>query len=355
MTSEAVVLVDLPIPRDLAGGALIEVEAAAVCGSDWAHYSDDEFRTGRNVVLGHENVGRIVAVDPEWEHRWGLAVGDRVAVEEFVPCGRCALCREGSYHLCGATDWRRGDSLRYGRTATEVWPGLWGGFSQYLYVHPRAFVYRVPDGMDPHIAVLANPVANGIRWLYDIAGLRPGERVAIIGPGPHGLGCVLAASRVAAEVTVVGREGDERRLADAMAMGADVTHSSDGQDITELLLANDAAGPDVVVDLTPSWDVVASAIAAAPKKGRLILAGKKPATAFHLDSVAIGRKELQVRGVAGSSQCIRSALELIRQSSERAAAIDTVTFGLRDAEEAILTVGRRGSRESTHTLVVPNA
>src|SRR6266536_250721 len=185
---------DLPLPGVGPDDGLLRVEAAGICGTDWELYLRESRGRGLGpLILGHENVGRVVAVGERAAERWGVAAGDRVAVEEFLPCGTCRLCRSGSYRLCEATDSRSGRPfLRYGSTPVTVAPGLYGGFSEYLYLHPRAIVHAVGD-LPAQLATLFVPVANGIRWVLQQGGLQLGQTVVVQGPGQHGLGCVAAA------------------------------------------------------------------------------------------------------------------------------------------------------------------
>src|SRR6266536_2888357 len=178
---------DLPLPRIGQDDGLLRVEAAGICGTDWELYLRESRGRGLGpLILGHENVGRVVALGEQAARRWGVAVGDRVAVEEFLPCGTCRLCRAGSYRLCEATDSRGGRPfLRYGSTPLTVPPGLYGGFSEYLYLHPRSILHRIGD-LPAQLAALFVPIANGIRWVLQQAGLQVGQTVVIQGPGQHG-------------------------------------------------------------------------------------------------------------------------------------------------------------------------
>src|SRR5688572_5640718 len=82
---------ELPVPdRPPPGGALLAVEGCGMCGSDVEQYEGATARRGMMTfpcVPGHETVGRIAALDPEGARRWGLKVGDRVAVSSVPPCG----------------------------------------------------------------------------------------------------------------------------------------------------------------------------------------------------------------------------------------------------------------------------
>jgi D-arabinose 1-dehydrogenase-like Zn-dependent alcohol dehydrogenase len=93
--------------------------------------------------MGHENVGRSYRIGPAASRRWGLREGDRVALEECWPCGHCSLCRSGEFRLCEETEERRPGALRCGITPVSQEPGLWGGYSQYQYLHPNSVFHRV--------------------------------------------------------------------------------------------------------------------------------------------------------------------------------------------------------------------
>src|SRR5215471_16762880 len=141
---------ELPIPEIGADAALLKVEACGVCGSD--------ARIRRRVadgpmIMGHENVGRIAHIGPIAAERWRLREGDRVALEEYVTCGTCRWCRSEHFRYCALTSGGSGGrSLRYGSTLLEVEPGLWGGYSQYLYIHPGAVIHRLPEHIPATLA-----------------------------------------------------------------------------------------------------------------------------------------------------------------------------------------------------------
>jgi D-arabinose 1-dehydrogenase-like Zn-dependent alcohol dehydrogenase len=120
---------DIPLPQLGVEDGLLKVEITGVCGSDWGYYQNLPRARGP-LILGHETVGVIDRAGTGAQKRWGLKEGDRVALEEYLPCGHCGFCRSGEFRLCEATDWRSG-GLRYGTTPVSTPPGLWGGYAQY--------------------------------------------------------------------------------------------------------------------------------------------------------------------------------------------------------------------------------
>ena len=171
------------------------VEAAGVCGSDWKSYQSD----GPVRIMGHENIGHVYRIGSVAARRWGLREGDRVALEEYLPCGHCHLCRSGEFRLCEQTEARRPGALRYGTTPVAVSPGLWGGYSQYQYLHPDSVFHRVREDVPAELAAMCIPIGNGFQWMYLDGAVGPGKTVLIQGPGQQGLACVIAAKAAGAE------------------------------------------------------------------------------------------------------------------------------------------------------------
>jgi threonine dehydrogenase-like Zn-dependent dehydrogenase len=352
---------DFPTPVIGEDDGLLAVEASAICGTDWQIYG----RNGRGeglgpLILGHENVGRVVALGPLARERWGIAVGDRVAVEEFLPCGTCRLCRSGNYRICEATDSRgSGPFLRYGSTPVTVPPALYGGQAQYLYLHPRAIIYPVGEEIPPELATLFVPLGNGIRWVVQEGALRLGETVVVIGPGQHGLGCVVAARHAGAgKIIVVGTAADRHRLEVAEALGADHIVAGDETDaVAAVRELTGGLGSDVVVDLAPgAVSTVEDAIAMAAKRGRVLLAAAKhgrPVSGFPHDTVV--RKELTLRGVRGHDhRSVEPALNLIRSGKYPLDLLCTHTFGLSAVADALRMAGTRTDPRAIHVTVMPS-
>ena len=78
----------------------VSVCTTGLCGSDLHYYHD--FRNGNIIVkepfsLGHESAGVVVKVG---EGVTSLQVGDKVALEVGLPCGRCDFCTGDRYNLC---------------------------------------------------------------------------------------------------------------------------------------------------------------------------------------------------------------------------------------------------------------
>ena len=345
---------ELPLPEIPPDGGLLRVVAAGICGSDIPYYADDSLGPR---ILGHENVGVIERIGDVARKRWGVAEGDLVALEEYLPCGACAECRAGEYRSCAQTDHRRPGALRYGWTPLDVEPGLWGGYSEYQYLHPRSVLHKVPSGVAPRLAAMALPLGNGFQWAYLDGGAGPGQTVVVQGPGQQGLACVVAAKAAGARTVIVaGLARDAQRLAVAERLGADLTVKVDEESLEAIVReATGGALADLVIDVSSGGaSVVNGALGLVRKRGTLLLAAFKGAAVdgFAADTV-IGR-QIAVRGVRGHSyRSVEMALALMAQGTVDLDAMSTHAFGLDEVDHALRLVGGEIEDGAIHVSITP--
>lgn len=348
-----------PLPEVGADDGLLEIEVAGVCGTDWEIYGRKSRGKGLGpIILGHENVGSIATIGEQAAERWGVGVGDRVAVEEFIPCGRCRLCRSGNYRLCEATDSRSNKPfLRYGSVSTERKPALWGGFSEFQYLHPNSIIYPIGPDVSSELAALFVPVSNGIRWVVQEGGASLGESILIQGPGQHGLGCVIAAKEAGMQnVILSGISDDAERLEAGRRLGADHTIEVDNEDLISRvaeITGDDMV--DMVVDTVPgATKTVEDALMLASKRARIILAGSKHGHPSSLLNDTIVRKELTVRGVRGHDhRSVEPALGIIKSGKYPLELMSTHRLGLDEVDKALRLVGERSDPAAIHVNVMP--
>lgn len=342
---------ELPLPGDLSKGALLRVEACGICGSDVTSYTRAD-RPPR--ILGHESVGTLAAVDPSAAARWGLDVGARVLVEEYLPCGVCSACRAGEHRFCAATDAASPQPLRYGTTGIHVAPGLWGGNSQYQYLHPASMLHELPTGMDPLVASFALPLANGIQFLQIEGKVEPGQLVLVIGPGQQGLGALIAAREAGAEVVLAGRFTDSLRLSMGSRLGAVGVMMVDLRDpIAEYFSITSHRLADIVVDLAAgSAETAALATELVRPGGTILLGASSVGSGGTLDIRRLWAKHIHARGVRGHSyRAVERALSVLSSNRYPVRELCTHRFGLHDVHNALTTAGH--SSEFVHAVVEP--
>lgn len=347
----------VPVPGELGDGGLGRVLAAGVCGSDLSLFRGGPIAERVwPLVLGHETVAQIETSSHVLAERWGVRAGDRVFVEEFIPCGWCQVCRSGNYRVCPRTDFRSERFVRYGRTSLDTAPGLWGGFAEYLYLHPNARLHRVPDSVEAHLAVLATPIANGLRWVRTVADTQPGDDVVVLGPGAHGLGCVAAAREVGArEVIVVGQSSDSHRLDVGTALGASAVLRSDHDDVpAEVFRRTDGRGAEVVIDATGSTQAASLAPRLAAHAGRVVLAGGPTAAADGFPVDLITSRELRILGVRGhDGHDIARALNLIERGRFDFALMSGRSTALDEGAALLTSLCADESDHAPHHVLVP--
>ncbi len=347
---------DIPLPDIPEDAGLLRVLAAGICGSDVPMYASDAILPR---ILGHENVGTIEKLGDVARTRWGLNVGDLVALEEYLPCGHCIDCRSGEYRSCVETDSRRGKgALRYGSTSLDIGPALWGGYSQFQYLHPRSVFHRVPEGVSPRIAAMALPLGNGFQWAYLDGGAGPGQTVVVQGPGQQGLACVIAAKAAGASTVIcTGLARDEHRLEAAKRLGADHVVMVDREALPEAIARiTNGAGVDLAIDVSSGGasEVIGGAIEALKKRGKLLVAAykRKKLDAFDLDLVIA--KQATVRGVRGHSyKSVELALDLMARKTVDLEVMSTHHFGLDQVDRALRLVGGEVQDGAIHVTVTP--
>ncbi len=346
-------LLEINMPDIPLDAGLLKLEAAGVCGSDWPAYLK---KSQEPRILGHENVGVIAKVGRIAAKRWGVKEGDRVALEEYLPCGHCEICRTGEFRLCDFTDPGMG-GIRYGSTPISVPPSLWGGYSQYQYLHPNSVLHKVPGHVRAAEAALALPLANGIEWACREGGVGMGRTVVIQGPGQQGLGCVLAAKEAGAACIIVsGLSGDSKRMELARKLGAHYTVDVQREDLRERVAqTTHNRMADVVVDVASSGpSTVISAMELTKKRGTVVLAGKKhqPIPELHSDNLI--SKYLTVKGVRGHSYAsVELALQFIASGKYPLGEMCTHQYSLSEVDQALRTTGGVGAPDAIHVTVIP--
>ncbi|MEM9622061.1 MAG: zinc-binding dehydrogenase [Pseudomonadota bacterium] len=342
---------DIAIPDISDDAAILKLEACGICGSDYEQY-EELLRTPMPVIPGHEPLGTIAKIGDRAAQRWGVDVGDRVAVETMLSCRHCDPCLGGSYHLC--------DSRKiYSYIPLSEWPGLWGGYAQYMYLHPNSVVHKVQADLAPELAVMFNPLGAGFRWAVDMPNTQPGDTVVILGPGQRGLASVVACREVGAgTIIVTGLAADADKLAVAKQLGADHCIDVDNENAVERVKnITQGRGADVVVDVSAyATQPVLDALRMVRMGGRIVLAGMKgfkPVDNFVSDFVVT--KEIQIMGAIGvTSKGYQAAIKLIESGRVDLMQMHTHNFQLPQAELAIQTLAREIEGDSSiHSCLLP--
>jgi alcohol dehydrogenase len=348
------VLRELPLPEIGDDDGLLGIEACGLCGTDHEEYTGT-LPTGFAFVPGHESVGVVEQVGPAAAKRWGVKVGDRVAVEVFLSCRSCAACERGEYRQCP----NHGLLDMYGFVPVDRAPGLWGGYATHQYLAPDSLLLPVPDSLDPVTATLFNPLGAGIRWAVTVPGTKPGDVVAVLGPGIRGLSAVAALKEAGAGFVLVTGAGerDRERLEMATRFGADLVVDVTAQDSVAALHKATGGLADVVVDVTArAPSALGDAVRLARTGGTIVLAGTRGSTetpGFDPDHVIY--KELRILGALGvDAPAYRAALDLLATSRYPFGELNREVVGL-DGLPSLLArmAGEADPAPPVHGVLVP--
>lgn len=256
---------DVPEPVCGDSDVIIEVKAAAICGSDVGSYFGGGEKGGIG-VSGHEFAGVIAEVGKnvmDWK------VGDRVVSDNTGRvCGKCHACTTGQFLNC---------IERVG-----IGYGMDGGFAkkvripgEVLAIHKWALM-RIPANVPYEYAAMLDPICNAYKAVAQESGLMPGEDAIVFGPGPIGLLAVQFCKLMGAKnIILVGLETDKKNKYEvALQMGATHFVASDKEDLDEVVRsACGEEGAAVAIDCAGAPIVLKQAIENVRKEGRIIKVG----------------------------------------------------------------------------------
>lgn len=367
---------DFSVPSLEEGAMLIRMELSGICGTDKHTFSGEttqyagtsaEQQTPFPIIPGHENVGIIVEIRPRKGEKpvdfngHPLKVGDRVTLCPDVICGQCWYCRNTfGYPFCEHV---RGYGT--GFSCADP-PHLFGGWSELLYLMPEAFVYKVPEGLGPEIAVLTELFA--VTWAVDKAkeiyslpkeGFGAGDTVVVQGIGPMGLLCLIKA-RILGAGRIIAVDRSVYRLKMAERFGADVGLNVDKTTITERIALvreqTDGRGADVVIECAGMPEALTEGLEMLRKGGTYVEAGNFVDTGTVQINVHrhLCAKNVRLFGVTNHPFTeYESSLRLMEQYGDHFPFDEIVThrFGIEQAEKAI----RRTMELDTMKVVIePN-
>jgi Zn-dependent alcohol dehydrogenase len=289
------------------GEVLVRLHASGVCHSD-LNAIDGTAETRCPAVLGHEGAGVVESAGPGV----ALPVGTHVALSWMPSCGACEECLRDLPHLC-RTAWGamgHGGLLdgtsRLSRGGEPVYHySLLSTFAERAVVPERCCV-PIPDDVPFEIAGLVGcAIATGVGAVWNTAGVRPGDRVAVIGCGGVGLSAVMGAAAAGAE-PIVAVDVQDEKLAAAVGLGATdaVPWAGSAEATAEAIRDATGGGVDYAIEATGRPEAARAAFLATRPRGAAVLIGIPRADAeVTLPALSIPRLERRVLGsIYGSSR-----------------------------------------------------
>lgn len=229
-------------PRD--DEVQVKVKYCGICGSDlhaylegWGLPTVPHPLTGKTVpiTLGHEFSGEVVKIGKDVTN---LKLGDNVAIEPLIACGKCENCRKGDYNFCNNAVGPDGSGNFLGFSQD-------GGFAEFATVQ-GVFAHKLPEGMDPKLGAVAEPTAV-VYEAVKKSGLQEGQDVAVMGAGPIGLLMALLA-KISGANNIYIVDVSEVRLEKAKELGIEKTLNPKEVDVNDAIRKELPNGVDITFE-----------------------------------------------------------------------------------------------------------
>ncbi len=308
------------VPEAVPGEVVLRVEWCGICGSDLHEFTHGPViipsrphpLTGRlpPITLGHEFCGTVVSAGAGAL----FDAGRRVTANACLVCHACSWCRAGQFNLCAKLG-------SIGLCAD-------GGLAEYVRV-PAYVLHRVPDGLAPDLAALAEPLSVAVHACRR-SRLRSGETVAVIGAGTIGL-LVLQAACAAGAAAAFSIEPLIARRRLAVELGARAAWDPGDPVDREIAAATDGRRADVVFECSGSLAGIETALRVSGKGGRVVIVGIYRGAS----SAPWARLQAHEKEIIGSSAYTNefpTALELLASGAVQSAPLITDRIALEDVE-----------------------
>ena len=313
-----------PEPIAALDNLIVEVHCCAICGTDLKLATTGNPRCHPPRIIGHEMVGHIVYVGSQVE---GFALGNRVTLATTLACGECNVCQRGLGNMCP--------------NAKPISYDFDGAFAERLAIPPLALrggnVVKVPPEVPDEAAALSEPLSCVIN-AQELAGVRAGDNVLIIGGGPLGaLHAEVAKALGARRVMIVQRS--EPRLSMLRALREVQVIAGAQEDVRACVMAHtDGLGADVVIVCAPSRAAQEQSVQFARKGGLVSLFASLPKgdSDITFDSRVIHYGELRIVGASDSRpEHVRQAVYLLAAGKIDTAPIITHRVQLEDIHSGL--------------------
>ena len=326
---EMIVPETMPDPSpDAVDGAVVQIRAAGICGSDLHIYDGHGFSPDEGYIVGHEAVGEVVEVGSDVRR---FAVGDRVLVPASSGCTTCAPCRRGWVMGC-----ETGSNSCYGLSAS-----LQGSQAEAVAV-PAADtgLQRIPDSISDEQALLLTDNLPTAYFGARRADIQSGDTVAIVGLGPVGL-CAVESAFVLGASRVFAIDLLEDRREAARALGAEAIDGAVAVD--EVMARTGGRGADRVVEAVGSDVTIRMALSLVRVEGAVSVVGVNQNTQFEFNMFLAQFRSTSFHiGLCSVQAELPALLPLVESGRIRLGDIVSHRMGLSEGEEAYRLFSKRG-------------
>ncbi len=324
---------DVSVDEKKVGEVLVKVEAAGICGSD-RHILHGTYPANYPVILGHEFSGIIEEAPATSKFK----IGDRVNVNPNIACQKCKYCKMGIVNLCS-------NNIAHGVNRN-------GGLANFVAV-PETQLFALPLSLDPRFGALCEPLACCIQGI-ELAQIKAGDSVAIIGGGIIGQLMVQLAKLAGAELVLLSTRQKFRR---EMAERVGATHSIDPTGLTSnekyIGLSGIAPGGfDVVIECAGTKETLKQSLEIIRSGGTVILFGVLAQNEkIEISPFDIFVRQLRIQGAFTGSKVHGKAAKMVAEGTLNFEPLITHLISLDEVPKMLSGQPLAGELK---TLVLPN-
>ena len=282
--TDNMVIKEIPVPQIKEKEVLVSLEYVGICGSDVHYYHNGccgayKVDLSEDFMLGHECAGTIVEVGKDVEN---LKVGDRVALEPGITCGKCEFCKSGHYNLCP-------DVVFLATPPVQ-------GCNEEFIAFPEDMCFKLPENVSTKEGALIEPLSVGF-YAAEQGNVGTGDTVVILGSGCIGLVTLLACKAHGAGQIIVA-DLVQARLDKAMELGATAVINSGKEDALEKIKElTGGRGADVVFETAGSPVTIAQTPFIVRRGGTITLVGISSKEEINYNFAQIMDKEATIKSV----------------------------------------------------------
>lgn len=339
-------------PELQSGEVLVEILCCTICGSD-LHTFQGTRSTPCPTILGHEMVGRVVDMHPEYPTvdflERPVKVGDRITWSVAVSCKDCENCRRGLTQKCSRL-------FKYGHQKLTDANYLSGGLASHCHLAKGTTLFKVPESLPDLIASPANCATATVMAAFRLAGDVKNRSVLILGAGMLGVTASAVAHSKGAESIFI-TDIDASRLKRSLEFGANHTLLVKKEQPlhAEIQHLTQGRGVDIVFDMTGVPEVIESGLEATAIGGTMILVGSVyPARPVQFPAENIVRRLIRLEGIHNYIDLdLANALNFLErhQKTYPFHRLCEQTFSLEDVSAAF---AESANRRSYRVAVLPN-
>ena len=307
------------VPTPGPGEVLLKIASVGTCGSDVHYYVEGgigDAIVSEPITMGHESSAWIAEKGEEVE---GLELGQLVAVEPAISCGKCESCLHGHPNLC--------PTVRFCGT-----PPIDGVFAEYA-VMPAENCFILPDGFSPEDGALLEPLGIAIHTV-DLAHLKVGQTVAVLGAGPIGL-MTAAVAKAAGAGRIFMTEPIKSRREFALSYCADVVYNPEEEDVVAAIMqATDGRGVDVAFEAAGAEETPDQAAHITRPGGKVVVVGIPSEDHMLMTASVVRRKGLTIKLVRRMKHTYPRAIRMVQTGLVDIKPLATHAFTLDNIKDA---------------------